>query len=600
MRTPLLARAYRSLFVVSCALLLVLQTPAAAQDEVPDVTRTFAIENARVVQAPGQVIERATIIVRDGLIAEIGPDVAIPFDARRIAADSLTVYAGFIDGLSYAGVEEPNTDENGDVEHPGNPPNDRAGIQPQRMARDHLDPSDSDIEALREIGFTSAHVVPEGKMLPGAGVIIQLAGDNASTMVLRPDASLYTQFESAGRMYPATPMAIIATWRQLYREAERRTRLSERYAQNPQGIERPPSDPVHSAFFPVIDGEKPVFFFADGVLEMHRALALKNELGFPMALAGLTEGFRAPEALQTADGPLFLSLDLPDEDDWEPAEPDTLATDAAAADTLTTEADTTKATTPPDPSSYFVRDFRTRSYEDADDEIENLKARKAISQRDYFANAATLHEAGVPFSFASLDVSPRDIRDHLRTMIEHGLPEDAALAALTTRPAEMLGLDRQLGTVEEGKIANLVITDGSYFAENSPIRFVFVDGHRFDVEEAGAPPSSSGDANGAAEPTGEWGYTITTPQGDFSGTIEIDGSPGDLDGTITTDFSDEETELENLTLDGNTLTFEFDGGQGGRISATVTITGNEMEGALNIPNFGSAPIEGTRRSSPQR
>lgn len=595
MRTSLFSRASRSLFVVSCALLFLLSTPALAQDEVPDVTRTFAIENARVVQAPGQVIERATIIVRDGLITAIGADVDIPFDAQRIAADSLTVYAGFIDGLSYAAVEEPDNDENGNIENPGNPPNDRAGIQPQRRARDLLDPSDNDIESLREIGFTAAHVVPEGDMLPGSGSIIQLAGDDASTMVLNADASLYTEFEGAGRMYPSTPMAIIAKWRQLYREAERRKMLSERYAQNPQGMERPPSDPVHTAFFPVIDGDKPVFFYTEDVLEMHRALALQGELGFPMALSGLAEGFRAAAALQSVSGPLFLTLELPEDDEWKPSEPDTLAADAAAADTLTTEADTTKATTPPDPSSYFVRDFRTRSYEDTDDETDNLKARKAIVQREYFENAATLNDAGVEFSFASMEASPRDIRENLRTMIDNGLPEDVALAALTTRPAQMLGLDRQLGTVEEGKIANLVITNGSYFDEDSPIRFVFVDGHKFEVEEAQPESAESGDSEGAAEPTGEWGYTITTPQGDFSGTIEINGSPGDLDGTITTELSDEDTDLENLALDGNTLTFEFDGGQTGRISATVTISGDEMEGTLNIPNFGSAPIEGTRR-----
>lgn len=575
----LFARARSSLFAVCCAFLL-LCAPAAAQDEVPDVTHTFAIENARVVQAPGEVIDRATVIVRDGLIEAVGPGVTVPADAQRIEADSLTVYAGFIDGLSQAGVEAPESSSNGEIDDPGNPPDDRAGIQPHRQARSMLDPSDSDIEAWREVGFTTAHVVPEGKMLPGAGSIIQLAGDDASAMVLRADASLFTQFEGAGRMYPATPMAIIAKWRQLYREAERRKMLANRYEQNPAGMERPPSDPLHSAFFPVIDDAKSVFFYTDDVLEMHRAIALHEELGFPLALAGLDEGFRDPDVLQNAQARLFLTLDLPEKKEWTPE-----------------EADTTKVATPPDPESFFVRDFRTRSYEDTDEEIENLKARRAIAQETYFQNAATLHEAGLTFSFASLGASARDVRGNLRTMIDHGLPEDVALAALTTRPAQMLDLDRQLGTVEPGKIANLVLTDGPYFAEDTQIRHAFVDGRKFDVEESAA---ASGDAEGEAEPTGEWSYSVSTPQGSVSGTIEISGAPGDLEGTITSDMSPEETELENLELNGNTLTFEFDSGQGGRISATITISGNQIDGTLENENFGSIPIEGTRRSGPER
>lgn len=488
MPPSLVARAVRSLYLFTCAVLLcALSAPLVhAQSEVPTVTRTYALENATVVQAPGQVLEDATVIVRNGLIDAVGTDVTIPFDAQRIEADSLTVYAGFISGLSYAAVDEPESEGGQDVENPGTPPNDRAGIQPDRQARSMLDPSDNDVESLREIGFAAAHVVPEGRMLPGAGTIVQLAGDDPNAMVLRGDASLFTQFEGARGVYPATSMANIATWRQLYREAERRMMLEEQYAQNPRGRERPPSDPVHNAFFPVLDGTKPVFFYTQGLLEMHRALSLQEELGFPLALAGLREGFRDPETLQSAEADLFLSLDLPEREEWSPPEPDTLTIDAAEADpdTLTTQADSAKAATPPDPSSFFVRDFRTRSYEDTDDETENLKARQAIEREAYNRNAAALHEAGLRFSFMTVDADADDIRANLRTMIEAGLPEDVALAALTTHPADMLGLSEQLGTVESGKIANLVVTEGPYFADDTAIRYMFVDGQLFEIEEA--------------------------------------------------------------------------------------------------------------------
>lgn len=583
MNTPTLLRATRSLcLVVGAVLAAALWTaaPVLAQDDVPIVTRTYALENARVVQAPGEVLDRATVIVRNGLIEAVGEDLAVPFDAQRIAADSLIVYAGFISGLSYAGVDEPDADHGDEVDDPGNPPDDRAGIQPDRRARAHLDPDDSEIEALRKIGFTTAHVVPEGRMLPGAGAVVQLAGDSPNAMTLRDDASLFAQFEGGRGVYPATPMAVIAKWRQLYREAERRKTLAARYAENPRGVERPPSDPVHSAFFPVIDGTTPVFFHTDNVLEMHRALALQDELGFPLALAGLHEGFRDPDVLRTTDADLFLSLDLPDEDDWAPPED-------------TTAADTTEAEPPPEPGDFFLSNFRTHSYEDVEAETENLKARQAIERETYYRNAATLHEAGVRFAFSTLDAKARDIRDHLRTMIEFGLPEDVALAALTTHPAALLDLDAQLGTVEEGKIANLVVTNAPYFAEDSQIRYVFVDGTPFEIDEA-APAAEEGEE--AANPVGVWNYTVSTPQGEIGGTLTLSGEPDALEGTITSEMGNEEADLENIELDGARLSFAFDAGDPGRVSVTATIRGDEMEGSLDVPEFGSAPFSATRTS----
>jgi imidazolonepropionase-like amidohydrolase len=161
---------------------------AQSNDEVPEVTRTFALVNARVVQAPGRVMDRATVIVRDGLIATISRDATIPFDAERIDADSLTIYAGFIDGLSHTGIPKPKEEENQErPDDPANPPDEYAGIQPERDARMMLDPKDNSIEKLRQAGFTAAHVVPYGNMLPGSGAVILLAGDDPRTLVLKGD-----------------------------------------------------------------------------------------------------------------------------------------------------------------------------------------------------------------------------------------------------------------------------------------------------------------------------------------------------------------------------------------------------------------------------
>jgi hypothetical protein len=145
--------------------------------------------------------------VRDGLIEAVGPDATVPYDARTIAADSLVVYAGFIDGLSHAGIEMPDDEDDGngnDDVDPGDPPMDRAGIQPDRAAESFLAADAKSLGALREAGFTSGHVVPEGNMLPGAGALIQYGGDTPSDMVLDTAPSLFAQLQTAdGYVYPS-------------------------------------------------------------------------------------------------------------------------------------------------------------------------------------------------------------------------------------------------------------------------------------------------------------------------------------------------------------------------------------------------------------
>jgi imidazolonepropionase-like amidohydrolase len=555
--------------------------PTLAQDyEVPTVTDTYALENARVVQAPGQVLESATVVVEDGLIEAVGDDVDIPFDARRIAADSLVVYAGFIDGLSHAGVEMPEqgNEEGDDDVDPGDPPNDRAGIQPDRSVRSFLAPDGSDVKGLRKAGFTAGHVVPKGQMLPGSGAYIFYGGASANDMILEAGPTLFAQLRTAeGYVYPATDMAVIAQMRQLFREAARRQELAAAYEQDPRGRRKPPQDPAHSALFPVLAGETPMAFYADDALALHRVLNLQQELGFPLVLAGLQESHEAIEALNGVESPLFLTLDLPEEP------------------TRTADSDTTVADTTDQPVRYYDADLRTPSYEDVEAEDTNLELRHAMERTDYLETAATLHEAGLRFGFTTREATPGDVRANLRTMIEQGLPEQAALAALTTRPASLLGLDNRLGTVEEGKIANLVVTDGSYFAEDTKVQHVFVDGRLYDYSAEAEEGDISGDVSAVV---GTWSYTIETPRGDRSGTLTIEGDQSGLDGTLTNSQGDEQ-DVEALSFDGTTLSFTIPTSQGPTLSVTVTVKGDTFEGTVSTPGP-SLSITGERTESPSR
>ena len=459
-------------FVFFTALLTLMLLPGTSfgqrLDEVQPATQTFVIQNANVVVAPGRTISNATVVIEDGLISQVGRSVSIPGDAQIIDGAGLSVYAGFIDGLSHAGIPAPKSTPRGSTTGPMpqgqrvsrmNPPPDVAGVQPDRAAHDLIKTDDKSIEDLRKAGFTVAHVVPQGNLLPGTGALILLAGDDSNDMVLRRDVSMFAQIKGASRVYPSTPMGVMAKMRQLYKESSRRKQLEDRFKANPSGAQRPDFDPVHYAFFPVIDGDMPIFMHTTSALDIYRALRLQTELGFPLVLGGLTEGFESIDLLLDANIPLFATLKLPEK----PKKSD---------DSTRTKADIASY----DPSLHVTDHTATTL------ERENLELRREIFYKEYVSTPASFYAAGLNFGFSSKDVKPADIHKNLRIMIENGLPEDVALAALTTNAARALGLSRSMGTVEQGKMANLVVTSGPLFEEDSHIKFVFVDGHKFEYK----------------------------------------------------------------------------------------------------------------------
>jgi hypothetical protein len=324
-------------------------------------------------------------------------------------------------------------------------------------------------------------------------------------------------------------------------------------------------------------------FYAEDVLDTHRILGMADELDLPIMLAGVPDAFEAVDAIEASGAPVFLTLDLP-----EPA--DGIEADTTDADT--TDADPAeRAVTPQDASSFFESDLRVQSEEDTEAEAAQLKARQRAILDQYRGTAATLHEDGITFGFSSIDAKPGDIHDNLRAMIDAGLPEDAALAALTTDAASLLGISDQIGTVEEGKIANLVVTTGDLFDEESSIEYVFVDGHRFDYSEE----EEEGEVTGSAEAVvGAWSYEVETPQGSQSGTLTIEGDASGLSRTIS-GGDGETTDLSGVSFDGTTLSFSFDSGQAGRLTVNVEIDGSTFEGSVTGA-FGSIPITGEKES----
>ena len=466
---PSSQRIRRGLLLLALAWLWLAPEQALAQKDapdIPDVSSVVAIQNARIVQAPGRIIESGTVVFRDGVITDVGRRVDIPYDARVIDGDSLTIYAGLIDALSHVGIPQPrNAGQPEAVPDRSNPPFDRAGITPERDARNALDAEDDAIEALRNQGFTAALVAPRGQMLPGSSTVALLGGTESTDMVMPAPQPMFFQFQGARGVYPGTPMGIMAQFRQLYREADRRMKLDAMYADDPSGMPRPPHDEVHAAFYPVISGSQSVAVWTNDVLEIHRALKLRSELGFNMALFGLSEGFDAVDAVLASGVPVALTLDLPDKPEWSAKmEADSLAQILAS----------------------YTDETRTATFRDVEAEKRNLEARQLWSRNRYTAMAAQYAEAGIPFAFTTMGMDAKDIPGSVREMLDAGLSRDDMLAGFTTHAADLLGVSASLGTVESGKMANLVVTDGDLFAEKTHVKMVFVNGHLYEPSAASA------------------------------------------------------------------------------------------------------------------
>jgi imidazolonepropionase-like amidohydrolase len=545
------------------------QQPQQEEKELSPVSRTYAITNVNIIQAPGRKIDKGTVVIKNGLIHSVGKNIAVPPEAIVMKGDSLYVYAGFIDGLSHTGITKPKEEPNKErPKDPGNPLPEAAGITPQNDVRSSLNATEKTIDELRAQGFTVAQVVPYGGMLPGNASIILLNGKTADEMMLSSKSALYAELTGAQRVYPNTIIAVMAKWRELYRQASQAKSYEAMYASNRAGLNRPASDRILEAFYPVIDKRQPVLFESDKYLKTQRVLALQSDLGFSLIVADVKEGWDAIPKLKASNAKVFLSLDLPEEkkDDKKDVKKDSTKTDSV------------KTVTP----------------KVSDPEMLALEKRKADAIALYVSQASAFQKAGIPFGFSALTVKVSDIRPNLKRMITAGLTEDQALAALTTSPAQLLGLSDRLGTIDQGKIANLVLSDKPYFHEKAKVRYVFVDGVLYKYDSKETPKSESAVVINI---TGTWSVTTETNQGKHDEKLTIKKDGNSYSGSLSGGRFTEAVSLEDVSLNGNKLKYSYTTqaeGQSMKVDVEVTIEGDSFKGTATAGRFGTFPVEGKK------
>jgi imidazolonepropionase-like amidohydrolase len=560
--TPM--RATATLALLAVAALVAVTHPAVARLDAPDA---FAIKDAQIITGAGKTIAKGTVVFRKGLITDVGESVRIPADARVIDGAGMTVYPGLIDGYTSLGLAAPAQAQGQGGGGGGRqaavaaaatppPPEARLG-DPSVAAADQVRPGTS-FEDTRSVGVTSALSSPRQGIFAGQSALINLAGDEPSKLVLRAPVALTVQFSGGGGFgggYPGSLMGTVAYIRQSFLDAIRYRDEVDRYNRIKRGVNRPDHDKRLAALQPALKGDMPVLFVANSDGDIRRALMIADEFKLKPMIAGALYGYRVADLLKAKGVPVILSVDFP-----------------------------------------------RRPNDLPDDEDETLRVLRQRAETPKCA--AKLAQAGVKFAFSSGSLRPQDFIANVQKAVENGLSKDEALRALTINAAEIFGAADQLGTIEVGKIANLVVASGDLLARDARVRHVFIDGDQIELKKPDAAPARGGMGGGrpggpasgpAVDPSGSWSLVVQSPQGDINAQLTLSKDGDQLGGTLGTPMGS--MPIKSGRVNGNQIrlsaTLEVTGQTIDAI-ITGTIEGDSIRGSIAMGAMGTFDFTGTR------
>jgi imidazolonepropionase-like amidohydrolase len=550
MKSPLRTGAFAAIAVAIAA------SPLSAQLKTArSIPQTYAITNARIVPVSSPVIEKGTIVIRDGIITAVGATVSAPGDARVIDGAGLTVYPGLIDtysslGLGTAAAAAGGRGGRGAAAAPAAMApralsNNPAGLQPENTAVELLRDDPDAFAGPQSAGITAALTAPPTGIYMGQSALINLGGSDAADMVVKAPVSQnigFTPLRNGG--YPNSLIGVFAALRQSLLDAQHYRDLAAAYAKNPRGMKRPEFDPSLDALQPVISRQLPVVMLADSKREIERALDLAREFNLKLIIAGGAEASQVADRLKSENVPVLVSVDYPK-----------------------------RAAQAPDADPEPLRMLRER-----------VEAPK---------NAGRLATAGVKIAFESGNITTwTEFSANVQRAVENGLAADQALKALTWNAADIFGASDRLGSIETGKIANLTITRGDLLDRNGRVTQLFIDGRPVAVRAqvaAGAP---------AASATGNWNVTATLDGADHPISIALQQDGVRLTGTYQGSLGSGDVTNGTIGPDGN---FRFTaslivGGLTEECTFTGALQGNGISGTISVVGEPTSPgkFVGTR------
>jgi imidazolonepropionase-like amidohydrolase len=491
----MLTRTSRSIVLTAATVVMVFPF-ISVSGQMPQRAPRYAITNAKIVTAAGPAIEKGTVVMRDGVIEDVGPLVATPSDALVVEGSGLVVYPGLIDMSNSSLVETPAS-----VPAAPAPPTQggrgRGGAvttpdsitwaDQEREARTRFLHPDVDAAALVEFegddvrrlaaaGITAALAVPSQGIIRGQSALVNvtappdppetsaLATYRRGLVVVRAPVAQHVVFSTGrgggageggggGGGYPGALLGVIAFARQSFLDAQWQ-KEARAFAERRKDGAVGPFEPVLDALAPALERRVPVAFDASEEREILRALAFAKEFNLDPIIVGGAEAANVIEDLKAAKARVIVSANFQ-------AAGGTAGGRGGAGGGRGGETDTP------------LRVTRMRQ-----------NAAKV---------PAALEKAGIPYAFTIGGLqNPGDfVRNVARTVREGGLPEDAAIKALTVNAAKLAGAGDRLGTIEKGKMANVIVTDGALF-DTPRIRHVFVGGWPVDLEFPVQTPGGRG------------------------------------------------------------------------------------------------------------
>lgn len=519
-------------------------------------TGSYVITNATVVTASGPSVSNATVVIRDGLIESVGKNVKIPADAKVFDGNGLTVYPGFIDTNTSLGIQKKTTvgSSSSQRNQPKSNSNYPAVLRPERMVVDDLKAGDGQFTTQRNNGFTTVLTGHSDGIFNGHSAIINLAGDSVSSMVIKPAFAQHVTYRTnRGGIFPTSLMGTFAALRQMFYDAKRLDEIKKMYAKNPRGMKRPEADPSLEALIPIVKGEMPIVFNANTEREIIRTLDLAREFKLNLIIAGGQQSYKVVDRLKKQNVPVLLSLNFPKRTLSENKEAD------------------------PEPLS-------------------TLRNRIEVPK-----NAAKLKQAGVIFAFQSGGL--KNIKDYLKNAEEatkYGLSKSDAVKAMTIDAAKILGVDNQLGSIEKGKIANLVVMKGDIFSKDKTITHVFIDGKFFKQPKKKETKKNSSKTDGDtpakfAQVGGVWTLEIAAPGQTVEATLTLNQQDSRITGTLSSSFFGT-VNIKNGEVTEKGYSFDVTisvGGQELDVAFSGTVTGSKTEGTADTGQ-GPASYTGTK------
>jgi imidazolonepropionase-like amidohydrolase len=389
---------------------------AAALVAAPAAAQTIAIEGGKVFTMAGAPIENGTVLIRDGQVIAVGANVAVPAGAVRVDARGKVVTPGFFESNTHLGLTEVGAVRETNDYYMQQGGDDADYVTAAFNVAEGINPRSIVIPVTRIAGVTTAVTAPAGGLVAGQGVVIDLAGERLDEMLVKtPVAMFATLGEGAKRAGGGARAGATLRLRELLEDA--RVYAERREAYN-RGATR---ELVESrldleALLPVLEGRLPLVVEAHRASDIRTALRLAEEYDLELIISGGTEAWMVRNDLARAGVPVIVKV------------------------------------------------------------LQNLPASfERLGAR--YDNAALLREAGVPVAITTGEThNARNIKQEAGNAVSYGLPYAEALRAITLSPAEIWGVADRYGSLEPGKVANVVVWNGDPLELLTPVEHVFIRG----------------------------------------------------------------------------------------------------------------------------